>query len=212
MKLTTYFRSTAAYRVRIALNLKGIEHTLSPIDLFSNEHKENEFQQHNPEGLIPTLTMGDDVLTQSMAILEYLEEQYPEPSLLPTNATDKAQVRALALGIACDIHPLNNLRVLRYLVDELEQSEKQKLKWYHHWLEQGFKAIESRLARQAKRGTCCFGDTPTLADVCLIPQIYNAHRFEFSMDAYPLIMAVNEHCLGLEAFDLARPERQADFI
>ncbi len=212
MKLSTYFRSTAAYRVRIALNLKGVEHQLEAVNLFAAEHKQASFKEHNPQGLIPTLALDDQVLRQSMAILEYLEERYPQPALLPSDALERAHIRSIAQNIACDIHPLNNLRVLKYLVDDLKFSEEQKLDWYHHWLKQGFSGIETELASNESISKCCFGDQPTLADVCLIPQVYNAHRFEFSMAAYPRIMAVNDYCLSLEGFDSARPEKQADFV
>jgi len=145
MKLTTYFRSTAAYRVRIALNLKQLDHELDPINLFTGEHKQAEFATHNPEGLIPTLDTGAAVLSQSMAILEYLEESYPQPPLLPKNKVLRAQVRSLAQIIASDMHPLNNLRVLQYLVNDMGADETEKLKWYHHWLTQGFNGIENGL-------------------------------------------------------------------
>lgn len=216
LTLTTYFRSTAAYRVRIALNHKGVDHRLLPVNLLKGEHKEAAFLAHSPQGLLPTLEVDDAslqssrIISQSMAILEYLEEAYPDKPLLPTNSLDRAQARALAHSIACDIHPLNNLRVLKYLVSELGTSEADKIKWYHHWLHQGFSAIELQLASLA--GSFCIGDTPSLADVCLVPQVYNANRFEFALCDFPLISKVNNHCLELAAFDDASPEKQTDFV
>lgn len=212
MKLTSYFRSTAAYRVRIALNLKDIEHQLDPVNLLTREHENFEFIKHNPEGLIPTLDTGEQVLSQSMAILEYLEEIHPQPSILPSKPLDRALVRGLAQMIVSDIHPLNNLRVCRYLIDTLGTDDNGKMKWYFHWLEQGFNALETRLASNDDTGKCCFGDTATIADICLIPQIYNAKRFNFSLDAYPTIKRIDKHCLQLNAFAQARPEAQLDAI
>ncbi|NND81730.1 MAG: maleylacetoacetate isomerase [Gammaproteobacteria bacterium] len=212
LKLTTYFRSTAAYRVRIALNLKGLEHELVPVHLLKGggEHKTEQFLTQNPDGLIPTLSTEDGVLAQSMAILEYLEETAPTPALLPESAIDRAYVRGIAQTIVSDMHPLNNLRVLQYLVNELEASEEQKLSWYKHWVATGFKGIEARLASDGRPGVCCYGDDPTLADVCLIPQVYNAQRFNCPLDAYPNIRRINEHCLSLPAFAEAVPALQPD--
>ena len=209
--LTTYFRSTAAYRVRIALNHKGIDHTLLPVNLLTGEHKEDSFLAHNPQGLLPTLKIDVAVVTQSMAILEYIEETYPQSALLPDDGLQRAAVRSLAHSIACDIHPLNNLRVLKYLVNEVNVDESGKLKWYHHWLELGFSAIEKQLAHNADRENFCFGSSVTMADVCLIPQVYNANRFNFDLSNYPLISEVNEHCLQLPAFAKSAPEHQPDF-
>lgn len=208
--LSTYFRSTAAYRVRIALNLKEIDHTLLPVNLLTGEHKQKVFLAQNPQGLLPTMQVGDAVLTQSMAILEYLEEAYPQNALLPKDALQRAAVRSFAHSVICDIHPLNNLRVLKYLVTDLAVSEQDKLSWYHHWLEQGFSALETQLAKGSQTTNFCFGKSPTLADVCLIPQIYNANRFEFDLSRYPHINRINEHCLKLSAFAKASPEQQPD--
>jgi maleylpyruvate isomerase len=210
MKLTSYFRSTAAYRVRIALKLKQITHEIVPINLLKREHHEPAFHEHNPDKLIPTLDTGEQVLSQSMAILEYLEEAHPDPAILPKNMMDRALVRGLAQTIASDMHPLNNLRVLTYLKQTIGVDEATKLDWYHHWLEQGFDSIETRLANNSKTGLCCFGNTPGLADICLVPQVYNAVRFEFDLAAYPTIQRINEHCLSLPAFATSRPEEQAD--
>lgn len=212
MKLASYFRSTAAYRVRIALNLKQIDHTLLPIHLIRNggEHKQTDYQTHNPEGLVPALFTEDRVLSQSLAILEYLDETYPTPALLPSNALDRAYVRGLALSICCDIHPLNNLRVLQYLSGELQVSDAQKQAWYQHWIATGFTALESRLANHAATGEFCFGDSPSLADLCLVPQVYNANRFNCPLDDYPTIRRINERCLQEPSFSQAAPENQPD--
>lgn len=214
LRLTTYFRSTAAYRVRIALNIKGLEHELLPINLLKNggEHKTKEFLGRNPDGLIPTLEADGHVLAQSMAILEYLEEQHPEPSILPSDPIDRAYLRGLAQTIASDMHPLNNLRVQQYLVNQMGVSEEQKLEWYRHWIAVGFTGLETRLANDARTGKCCYGDSATLADICLVPQVYNAVRFECPMQDYPTIQAINDHCLSLEPFAKALPELQADAI
>jgi maleylacetoacetate isomerase len=208
MKLTSYFRSTASYRVRIALNLKGVEHELVPINLLTGEQHSGDFLNTNPEGLIPTLDIGVDILTQSMAILEYLEETQTQVKLLPDAPIDRAFVRALAQAIVSDIHPLNNSRVQNYLVDEMGVSQDQKLQWYQHWIALGFSSLEKRLAKSA--GEFCFADTLSLADVCLIPQVYNAHRFKCPMDDYPTINRLNEACLKLAAFANAAPEFQPD--
>lgn len=208
MKLSTYFRSTAAYRVRIALNLKGIEHELLPLNLFTGEQKSTEFLALNPDGLLPVLQIGDDYLTQSMAILEYLEEAYPQTRLLPDNLLKRAYVRALAHTIVSDIHPLNNLRVQKYLGNEMGVSDDNKLQWYRHWIAVGFSALETRLARSA--GAFCAGDDLSVADVCLIPQVYNAHRFDCPMENYPTINRINQDCLKLPAFAKAAPEQQTD--
>lgn len=214
LTLTTYFRSTAAYRVRIALNLKGLEHELVATNLLKDggEHKTPKFLSKNPDGLIPTLATEGRVLAQSMAILEYLEERYPQPALLPNDLLDRAYLRGLAQTIASDMHPLNNLRVQQYLVNEMGVSEDQKLQWYHHWIATGFKGLETRLAQDPRTGLCCYGDEPSLADLCLVPQVYNALRFNCPMDDYPTIQKINDHCLSIDAFAKAAPERQADAI
>lgn len=208
--LRTYFRSTAAYRVRIALNLKGADYRLLPVNLLKGEQKSAEYKQHNPEGLVPTLEAESAVLTQSMAILEYIEESIPAPALLPRGPIDRAQVRAFAQSIACDIHPLNNLRVLKYLVNDMGVSEEEKLTWYHHWIKTGFTSLEARLANNDHGGPFCFGETPSIADVCLVPQVYNANRFNCPLDDYPNIRRIEAHCLTLPAFEKARPEHQPD--
>ncbi|MEC4718650.1 maleylacetoacetate isomerase [Noviherbaspirillum sp. CPCC 100848] len=217
MQLYSYFRSSASYRVRIALNLKGLAFETVPVHLLRNggEQLTPEYRKLNADGLVPVLTdeKGDGepaVLAQSLAIIEYLEEKYPRPALLPDNPVDRAYVRSLALSIACDIHPLNNLRVLRYLVRNLKISEEDKNSWYRHWCEQGLAAMERNLASAGKSGLFCFGDIPGLADCCLVPQIANAQRLECDLSNMPTIMRINDACLALEAFATAAPARQPD--
>ena len=214
MKLTTYFRSTAAYRVRIALNLKGLSHELVPVNLLKDggQHKTPEFLTKNPDGLIPTLETEGRVLAQSIAILEYLEEAHPKVALLPSEPLERAYVRGLVQTIASDMHPLNNLRVLQFLVNEMGASEERKLQWYHHWIAKGFTSLETRLAATSNAGQFCFGDSPTFADVCLIPQVYNALRFDCPMADYPTINSINAHCLSLAPFSESSPQNQVDAI
>ena len=210
MKLYGYWRSSAAYRVRIALNLKQLSFENLPVHLVKNggEQHSDSYKALNPAELVPTLVDGELSLNQSLAIIEYLDEMYPQPALLPAEPATKAKVRALALDIACDIHPLNNLRVLQYLTGPLALTEQQKQDWILHWLHTGFSALEQRL--KASAGQFCFGDEPTLADICLVPQVYNAQRFALDMAAYPTINAVHQHCQQLAAFALASPEQQPD--
>ncbi len=210
MKLYDYFRSSAAYRVRIALNLKGLGYEHIPVNLLKGEEGETAYQELNPQGLVPTLVDDGKVLTQSLAICEYLEERYPEPSLLPGDAMERARVRSLAMAVACDIHPVNNLRLLKYLVTELGASEAQKLAWYRHWITEGFEAIEVMLNDSDQTGTFSHGDTPTLADLCLVPQVYNARRFEVDLTPFPSIVRIDNNCLELDAFQKAKPENQPD--
>ena len=212
MKLYTYFRSSAAYRVRIALNLKGLDYEAVPVHLVrgGGEHRQPAYLGLNPAGLVPALEDQGQVLTQSLAIIEYLEESHPQPALLPAAPLDRARVRAIAQAIACDIHPVNNLRVLQYLTRELDASEEQKNAWYRHWIGVGLQAVEAMLAGDARTGAFCHGDTPGLADCCLVPQVYNAKRFEVDLTPYPTLRRINDHCLSLPAFDLARPEKQGD--
>lgn len=209
--LYSYYRSSAAYRVRIALNLKGIDYQLHAVNLLSGEEKTAPYTGLNPQGLVPVLEHDGRRFVQSMAILEYLEEIYPNPPLLPADAIERAWVRALANIVACDIHPVNNLRILKYLAQELEVGDGQKLGWYRHWVEQGFDPLETHLQDQSNR-RYCFGDTPGLADVLLIPQVYNARRFAVDMQRYPIISAIEQHCLSLPAFNSAVPENQADAV
>jgi maleylpyruvate isomerase len=212
MKLYTYFRSSAAYRVRIALNLKGLAYEAVPVHLLKagGEQLRSEYRSINPSGLVPTLRDDNTTLTQSLAIIEYLDETHPSPALLPADAAGRARVRALAQMIACDIHPLNNLRVLRYLVRTLGISDEQKNAWYRHWILEGFAALEAHLARDPQTGRFCHGDAPTLADCCLAPQIYNAERFEIDMAPYPTIARIHAASVELPAFQAAHPARQPD--
>lgn len=212
MKLYTYFRSSAAYRVRIALNLKGIVAEQLPVHLVRNggEQKLPAYRALNPQGLVPALEDEGALLTQSLAIMEYLEETHPKPALLPADAVGRARVRAIAQSIACEIHPLNNLRVLGYLGGELGLSDEQKRTWYQHWVCLGFEALEQQLARDAATGRFCHGDTPTFADCCLVPQVFNARRFDIDLSPYPTLQRIDAHCATLEAFAAAAPARQAD--
>lgn len=216
IKLYDYFRSSASFRVRIALNLKELPYTPMEIHLVKEggQHLQTDYAAINPQKLVPTLLDADETtaLTQSLAIIEYLEEQYPTPALLPHDPLLRAQIRAFAQHIACDIHPLNNLRVLQYLTGTLQISESQKMAWYFHWLQQGFTALETLLAKQSTSHPFCFGKTPTLADICLIPQVYNARRFEFPMHEYPRLSAVNAHCLTHAAFTRALPENSQPLV
>lgn len=214
LKLYTYFRSTAAYRVRLALTLKGLDYDAVPVHLLKKggEHKQSEYLEKNPGGLVPALETDDAVLAQSLSIIEYLDETWPEPTLLPRSPLQRAQVRAFAQSIACDIHPLNNLRVLQYLKRNLGADEDAVQTWYEHWIAQGFRGVEEILARQQHGGDFCFGDSPGLADICLIPQVYNAVRFNCPLDDYPNIRRIDRHCRSLPAFAAAAPDRQADAV
>jgi maleylacetoacetate isomerase len=209
--LYSYYRSSAAYRVRIALNLKNLDYTIHPVHLINDggEHRRRDYLEINPQGLVPALNTDDGLLTESAAIVEYLEERYPSPALLPKDLGDRALVRSLAQMIACDIHPLNNLRVLTYLWPE-NTSNEQKQRWYHHWLEKGLSAFEIRLERSRSNGCFCFGDAPGLADLFLIPQVYNALRFDHPIEPYPLIQGIYRNCTRIDAFRRAAPECQPD--
>lgn len=210
MKLHTYFRSSAAYRVRIALNIKGLEYESVVTDLRRNAHRQADYLALNPLGLVPTLEHGGVILGQSLAILEYLEETFPAPPLLPERPADRARVRAMALGIACDIHPLNNLRVLNYLRAELTQGDEAVKRWYAHWIAAGFRGLEELVRRSSADGKHCFGGGVTLADVCLVPQMFNARRFQCDVSPYPTLVSVCGHLERLPAFAAARPEAQPD--
>lgn len=209
--LYSYYRSSAAYRVRIALNLKRIEYRTCTINLRSDssEQSQADFLSLNPQGLVPALKIGETIITQSSAIIEYVEEVYPQPRLLPENSGDRAYIRSLAQIIACDIHPLNNLRVLNYL-ESYGQDEDAKWVWYRHWIQEGFKAYEELLRRNHSNGFFCFGDTPCLADVFLIPQVYNAKRFQCELKQFPLITGIYDNCRCLMPFSQAAPENQLD--
>lgn len=204
-----YYRSTAAYRVRIALNLKGLVYSQAPVNLRTGEQSHPAYRGLNPQCFVPTLEIEDGrLLRQSLAICEYLEEAHPRPALLPAEVVDRARVRALAQLIACDIHPLNNLRVLQYLDMKLNASDEQTSAWYRHWIQEGFRALECMLAADPQTGRYCHGDQVTLADLCLVPQVFNANRFGVDLGEYRNIRRINDACLELEAFDRARPERQ----
>ncbi|WP_305793189.1 maleylacetoacetate isomerase [Sedimenticola hydrogenitrophicus] len=210
--LYDYHRSTAAYRVRIALNLKGLDYHQARVNLLQGEEAGDDYRAINPQGLVPALAVEDGVLSQSLAICEYLDELHPDPPLLPGDALQRARIRALAQTVACDIHPVNNLRILSYLTGTLGVDEGQKRAWYHHWIDEGLRAIEQLLEQHACGGPYCFGDRITLADLCLVPQVYNARRFELDLTPYPRIVAIDRQCLGLDAFERARPENQPDAV
>jgi maleylacetoacetate isomerase len=204
--LHDYYRSSASYRVRIALNIKGIEYDRHPVNLLEGEQTSAEYRALNPQGLVPMLEIDELKLTQSLAMMVYLDQRFPEPPLIPTDPADGAHVREMALAIACDIHPLNNLRVLKYLAGPLRLSEDERADWYAHWIGEGFTALETMAAPRA--GQFMFGDAPTLADVCLVPQMYNARRFNVPVDAYPTLVRADANAAKVEAFAAAHPDRQ----
>ena len=212
MKLYTYYRSSAAYRVRIALHLKRLTYDAVPVHLTrtGGEQRQPDYLALNPAGLVPTLDDDGVVLTQSLAIIEYLDETHPQPALLPGAATERARVRALAQAIACDIHPINNLRVLQYLTREFGVGDAQKNAWYRHWVEVGLEAVEAMLADDPGTGVFFHGDTPTLADCCLVPQVFNARRFDCDLGARPTVMRIVGHCEAMDAFQRAAPAAQPD--
>jgi len=210
MRLYTYFRSSAAFRVRIALNLKGLPYEAAFVHLAKGEHRVAAYGGINPQALLPTLEDDGKLLTQSLAIIEYLDETRPNRPLLPTDAPGRARVRSLAMLVACEIHPLNNLRVLQHLKRALGQSEEQVNAWYRHWIADGLAKFEADLARGAGTGKFCHGDAPTMADCCLVPQIFNAQRYQCDTAAYPTAMRVFAQCMQLDAFDRAQPSKQPD--
>jgi maleylacetoacetate isomerase len=210
VKLYGYFRSSAAYRVRIALALKKIPYEALALDLRAAAQRDPTYLALNPQGLVPALVDEELVLAQSLAILEYLEETRPTPPLLPRDPGARARVRQLAALVACDIHPLNNLRVLEYLERELGAAPPVRERWIRHWIETGFAALETLLTGAPQTGRFCHGDEPTLADVCLVPQIYNARRFGCALEAFPTLLAIDARCRALPAFAAAAPEQQAD--
>ena len=210
MKLHNYFRSSASFRVRIALGLKGLPYEYIAVHLARGEHKKPPFAALSADTLVPLLEIDGEKLSQSMAIIEYLDETHPEPALLPRDAMGRAKVRALAQSIACEIHPLNNLRVLKYLVRELKVEEEAKNTWYRHWCREGLEAFERQL-NQLPGSVYCYGDTPTLADCCLAPQILNAKRFDVNFDGLPRTMAAFDACMALPAFQKAQPSACPDF-
>ncbi len=209
MKLYNYFRSSASFRVRIALGLKGLPYDYIPVHIARGEHKKPPYVNLSADTLVPLLEVDGEKLSQSMAIIEYLDETHPTPPLLPADAVGRARVRALAQSIACDVHPINNLRILKYLVHVLKVDEEAKNAWYRHWCREGLEAFERQLA-QLPPSTFCYGDTPTLADCCLVPQIFNAQRFKVSFDGLPRTMAAHEACMALPAFQQAQPSACPD--
>jgi len=212
MKLYTFFRSSASYRVRIALNLKGLDYEQLPIHLRrgGGEQLTSAYKAINPQGLVPTLEDGGRSIPQSLAIIEYLEERYPEPPLLPGDPAGRATVRGMALIIACEIHPLQNLRVLNYLRNELKHEEEDVNRWARHWITLGLLALEQMVTEVPKRGKFCFGDAPSLADVVLIPQLYNARRFGCDLSGIPSLVQIDANCGALPAISKAAPENQPD--
>jgi maleylacetoacetate isomerase len=210
MKLYGYFRSSAAFRVRIALNLKGLAYESAFIHLRRNDQQQPSYRALNPQGLVPTLEDGEERLIQSLAIIEYLDETHPSPPLLPRTPAERARVRALADIVACDIHPINNLRVLRYLSRQFGQDEDAIGAWYNHWIAAGFAALEQLLAGDPRTGAFCHGDQPGLADIALVPQVVNSERYKLDLTPYPTIARIHRRCMQLEAFAAAHPERQAD--
>lgn len=212
IKLYSYWRSSAAYRVRIALNLKQLDYDIIPVSLVRDggEHHQQDYARLNPQQLVPTMVDGGRVIRQSMAMIEYLDEVYPEYPLIPSDPRGAAWVRSIAQAVACDIHPLNNLRVLKYLKQDLSLDQAPVDRWYAHWVQQGFKSLETMIAENPSVGDFCSGDLPTMADCLLVPQLYNARRFDINLSDYPHLTAIDAHCNTLEAFRQAAPEQQPD--
>ncbi|HOX72077.1 MAG: maleylacetoacetate isomerase [Dokdonella sp.] len=213
LKLYSYWRSSAAYRVRIALNLKQLAYEIVPVHLVNNggEQHSESYLELNPQATVPTLLDGSRIFRQSMAIIEYLDEAYPgATALLPSTARERARVRAIAQVVACDIHPLNNLRVMQFLERDFSSPVVERDRWSRHWITTGFNALEKMLDDNSSTGLYSDGDAPTLADICLVPQVYNARRFGVDLTAYPTIARIEQQCLGLAAFENARPENQPD--
>jgi maleylpyruvate isomerase len=210
LKLYTYFRSSAAFRVRIALNLKGLAYEPKFVHLPKGEHRDANYARVNRQALLPTLDDGGALLNQSLAIIEYLEETRPTPALLPKDPAGRARVRSLALLVACEIHPLNNLRTLQHLKRALGQDEEQIKTWYRHWIADGLAKLEAELAQTKGTGRYSHGDSPTLADCCLVPQIFNAKRYDSDLTPYPTMMRVFDACMKIDAFDRAQPSKQPD--
>ena len=210
MKLYGFFRSSAAYRVRIALNLKGLSYEQHAVHLRRNDQAKPDYRGVNPQGLVPAFEIDGQTLIQSLAIIEYLDETHPEPPLLPAAPADRARVRALADIVACDIHPINNLRVLRYLIHFYAKNESDIGVWYNHWIDAGFQALETLLADDPRTGLFCHGDRPGLADIALVPQVVNAERYQLDMSPYPTISRIFTACQKLPAFAAAHPDNQPD--
>jgi maleylacetoacetate isomerase len=210
MQLYNYFRSSASYRVRIALALKGLDYDYMPVQLARNEQFNESYAALSAARLVPLLKDGDRVVTQSLAIIEYLDELHPQPPLLPGDALARARIRSIALDVACEIHPLNNLRVLRYLVKDMKLPDEDKNRWYKHWVETGLEAVEQQLARHPATGRFCQGDAPTLADCVLVPQIHNAQRMDCRLDHVPTVMRIFDACMALPAFANTQPSACPD--
>ena len=210
LRLHEFFRSSASFRVRIALNLKGLDYKPVSYRLKSGEHRAPAYLSLNPQGLVPALECDDGVISQSLAIIEYLDRIKPDPRLIPDDPAARARVLAIALTIACDIHPLNNLRVLRYLEDDLGIDDAGIKRWYGHWIAIEFTGLETRLAQSPECGRFCHGDSPGLADICLVPQVFNAQRFDCPLTEFPTIRRISDACMEIEAFRAAAPERQPD--
>ena len=212
MKLYTFFRSSASYRVRIALNLKGLAYEQAPIHLRrgGGEQLSAAYRAINPQALVPALEDDGKILTQSLAMIEYLEETHPKPPLLPVDPADRALVRSMAMIIACEVHPIQNLRVLNYVKKEYGQTDEQVNRWAQHWIDLGLAALEQMIDAGARRGRFCFGDIPTLADICLVPQLGNARRYGCELSKYPAILEIEKNCMALAAFAAAAPEKQPD--
>ena len=210
LKLYGYFRSSASYRVRIALAMKGLDYEQASIHLAKGRQYATEFSAVSPQNLVPVLEHDSQKFYQSLAIIEYLDEKFPNPPLLPADTSARSRVRSLALITACEIHPLNNTRVLAYLTDTLKLSDEQKTAWYSHWVTTGFTALEKRLATERQTGRFCHGDTPGFADIALVPQVANANRFKVDLEPFPTIRRINEHCIALEPFKKAMPQNQPD--
>lgn len=212
MQLYSYFRSSAAYRVRIALNLKSLPYDYMPVHLLKDggQQRGESYVQLNPQGLVPTFVDDGLIIGQSLATIEYLDETHPEPPLLPGSPADRARIRDLALMVACDIHPINNLRILKYLKHTLQVDDDAKDAWYRHWTEEGLRALESRVAHDRGTRTFCHGEVPTLADICLVPQMANARRFNCDLSGMPTLVRIDEACRALPAFEKAAPQNQPD--
>jgi maleylpyruvate isomerase len=212
MKLYSYFRSSAAYRVRIALNLKGLSYETVSKALLKNEHRTSDYLGLNPQGFVPALEVEGTVLSQSLAIIEYLDERHPQPAFLPSDPIARAQVRSMALAIACDIHPINNLRVLNYLRREFQQDDAAVNAWYRHWIWEGFQSLEVQTRKYSKTTRYCFGDALSLADILLVPQMFNARRLEVDLSAFPTLVAISTQLESIAEFAAARPEVQPDAV
>jgi len=206
--LYDYWRSSAAYRVRIALNLKGVDYDNRPVNLLESQQNSDDYRALNPQGLVPCLEIDGHLLTQSLAIIVYLDQRFPEPPLMPRDPADGAHVRAMAMAIACDIHPINNLRVLKYLKGELGASQEQVDAWYRHWIREGLGPLEAMATPRS--GAFLFGNSPTIADICLVPQLYNARRFDVPLDPYPTLLRAEASANALDAFAAAHPDRQKE--